>query len=165
MLHYYTQDSISLHLPLLLTHIYGSLNTPPYLFFFFLMIGPPPRSTLFPYTPLFRSGGAAVGERGDHRGGGAKHVDDERGRAIELPGRHRVGGKHDVDAHGLATRRGPRRPPPSHPQDPIAPAEPAVERSPSGRLLGAGAIAGGRDLVAGPGPAAETPGVPPTGHR
>src|SRR6266508_3142085 len=26
-----------------------------YLFFFFLMIRPPPRSTLFPYTTLFRS--------------------------------------------------------------------------------------------------------------
>src|SRR5256886_15511502 len=29
----------------------------PYLFFFFLMIRRPPRSTLFPYTTLFRSRG------------------------------------------------------------------------------------------------------------
>src|SRR6476661_6175983 len=29
-------------------------------FFFFLMIRRPPRSTLFPYTTLFRSGGARV---------------------------------------------------------------------------------------------------------
>src|SRR2546429_4001000 len=29
--------------------------TPPVLFFFFLMIRRPPRSTLFPYTTLFRS--------------------------------------------------------------------------------------------------------------
>src|SRR5258708_32072456 len=29
---------------------------PPYSFFFFLMIRRPPRSTLFPYTTLFRSG-------------------------------------------------------------------------------------------------------------
>src|SRR5258708_39082903 len=29
--------------------------TPPLLFFFFLMIRRPPRSTLFPYTTLFRS--------------------------------------------------------------------------------------------------------------
>src|SRR2546425_8504140 len=40
--------------------------------FFFLMIRRPPRSTLFPYTTLFRSqhrpGGAAVGE-GARRGG------------------------------------------------------------------------------------------------
>src|SRR2546430_12993069 len=30
------------------------------------MIRRPPRSTLFPYTTLFRSGGAAAGVRGDH---------------------------------------------------------------------------------------------------
>src|SRR2546427_7316239 len=29
-------------------------------FFFFLMIRRPPRSTLFPYTTLFRSGGSSV---------------------------------------------------------------------------------------------------------
>src|SRR5690554_8227103 len=33
-----------------------------YSFFFFLMIRRPPRSTLFPYTTLFRSAGAAAGE-------------------------------------------------------------------------------------------------------
>src|SRR5690348_18383216 len=32
-----------------------SCHTPDYLFFFFLMIRRPPRSTLFPYTTLFRS--------------------------------------------------------------------------------------------------------------
>src|SRR2546430_6067939 len=32
------------------------------LFFFFLMIRRPPRSTLFPYTTLFRSYGLAAGE-------------------------------------------------------------------------------------------------------
>src|SRR5258707_1892144 len=31
----------------------------PFLFFFFLMIRRPPRSTLFPYTTLFRSGSSA----------------------------------------------------------------------------------------------------------
>src|SRR5215470_18305343 len=35
-------------------------------FFFFLMIRPPPRSTLFPYTTLFRS---ADGARRDRPGG------------------------------------------------------------------------------------------------
>src|SRR2546429_1074674 len=30
-------------------------STPPFFFFFFLMIRRPPRSTLFPYTTLFRS--------------------------------------------------------------------------------------------------------------
>src|SRR3712207_8267718 len=33
------------------------------LFFFFLMIRRPPRSTLFPYTTLFRSAGTHVGHR------------------------------------------------------------------------------------------------------
>src|SRR5258706_10397252 len=32
-----------------------TLPLPPYFFFFFLMIRRPPRSTLFPYTTLFRS--------------------------------------------------------------------------------------------------------------
>src|SRR5438874_5170288 len=32
------------------------------MFFFFLMIRPPPRSTLFPYTTLFRSIGRVDGE-------------------------------------------------------------------------------------------------------
>src|SRR5256885_7062405 len=35
-----------------------------YLFFFFLMIRRPPRSTLFPYTTLFRSSPAPRSERG-----------------------------------------------------------------------------------------------------
>src|SRR2546427_5629233 len=34
-----------------------------YFFFFFLMIRRPPRSTLFPYTTLFRSRGAVQGRR------------------------------------------------------------------------------------------------------
>src|SRR6266540_6440534 len=36
--------------------IHGRLNL--FLFFFFLMIRRPPRSTLFPYTTLFRAGSA-----------------------------------------------------------------------------------------------------------
>src|SRR2546426_12399344 len=36
---------------------------PYYLFFFFLMIRRPPRSTLFPYTTLFRSGRHLEGAR------------------------------------------------------------------------------------------------------
>src|SRR5471030_3448005 len=39
------------------------------LFFFFLMIRRPPRSTLFPYTTLFRSQAGAVLEPGDVRRG------------------------------------------------------------------------------------------------
>src|SRR5688572_31250421 len=36
-----------------------------YLFFFFLMIRRPPRSTLFPYTTLFRSSESTLVERGE----------------------------------------------------------------------------------------------------
>src|SRR3989454_1628149 len=52
--------------------------------FFFLMIRRPPRSTLFPYTTLFRSlfpdrpGGA-------HRAGGEERDPDRRVRAAGLP--------------------------------------------------------------------------------
>src|SRR4051812_50027534 len=40
---------------LLSAHRSFSLSSPPLFFFFFLMIRRPPRSTLFPYTTLFRS--------------------------------------------------------------------------------------------------------------
>src|SRR3712207_8586289 len=39
------------------------------LFFFFLMIRRPPRSTLFPYTTLFRSPGQETAPRGNGGGG------------------------------------------------------------------------------------------------
>src|SRR2546430_12169231 len=39
--------------------------------FFFLMIRRPPRSTLFPYTTLFRSGTGLVGHGGDFDGADA----------------------------------------------------------------------------------------------
>src|SRR2546426_8727856 len=37
-----------------------------FLFFFFLMIRRPPRSTLFPYTTLFRSPALVLAEKGEH---------------------------------------------------------------------------------------------------
>src|SRR5256885_3717881 len=43
------------------------------LFFFFLMIRRPPRSTLFPYTTLFRSGPHRAQFPGDGRPRGAHH--------------------------------------------------------------------------------------------
>src|SRR3712207_8184919 len=59
-------------------------------FFFFLMIRRPPRSTLFPYTTLFRSvrrlddlGEEAVGRGGIRRGGVERDVD------VGQPGRLR----------------------------------------------------------------------------
>src|SRR5215208_7340326 len=44
----------------------------PFLFFFFLMIRRPPRSTLFPYTTLFRPG------RGPRRGAPPRRDGDRR---------------------------------------------------------------------------------------
>src|SRR6266540_3514355 len=49
-------------------------------FFFFLMIRRPPRSTLFPYTTLFRS---SPSEPGDHAGQLAQAVVLGRGRSEE----------------------------------------------------------------------------------
>src|SRR5256885_14660107 len=40
-------------------------DTPQFFFFFFLMIRRPPRSTLFPYTTLFRSCGVPRGRCAD----------------------------------------------------------------------------------------------------
>src|SRR3712207_8947580 len=69
--------------------------------FFFLMIRRPPRSTLFPYTTLFRSGhqlgDGAGAERADHEQHGAEHQDRaEQGVEEELVGR--------VDADRKSTR-------------------------------------------------------------
>src|SRR5215204_6863680 len=49
-----------------------------FVFFFFLMIRRPPRSTLFPYTTLFRS----------DRGRGAQADARDRGRRLEAARRH-----------------------------------------------------------------------------
>src|SRR5256885_15179173 len=53
---------LDMFLPLLfilfLIHFFSLLS---FFFFFFLMIRRPPRSTLFPYTTLFRSAGAGRG--------------------------------------------------------------------------------------------------------
>src|SRR2546422_9994665 len=51
--------------------LFLSISVPSlFLLFFFLMIRRPPRSTLFPYTTLFRSGDAAREAVLDHRRGG-----------------------------------------------------------------------------------------------
>src|SRR3989454_12449409 len=62
------------------------------LFFFFLMIRRPPRSTLFPYTTLFRSPcsgprGAALGEHARSlRAAGVDQGVPPRGPGISVPG-------------------------------------------------------------------------------
>src|SRR3712207_7219774 len=58
--------------------------------FFFLMIRRPPRSTLFPYTTLFRSVGAVVGGADDHALAGCHGV------AVEVAADCR--GEHDAGA-------------------------------------------------------------------
>src|SRR5207248_11462329 len=44
-------------------HLHLPLLYPTFLFLFLLMLPPPPRSTLFPYTTLFRSLGHDAGRR------------------------------------------------------------------------------------------------------
>src|SRR5436309_12535360 len=56
------------------------------IFFFFLMIRRPPRSTLFPYTTLFRSRAGAA------RGPGAVQPAADDAHARLAPGPQRVGG-------------------------------------------------------------------------
>src|SRR5256885_5570130 len=65
-----------------------------YFFFFFLMIRRPPRSTLFPYTTLFRSddGGIVELQPGEDR------RDLERMREIGIAGRTRLAA---VRLHGV----------------------------------------------------------------
>src|SRR5258708_27131573 len=60
-----------------------------YVHFFFLMIRRPPRSTLFPYTTLFRSRRRACFRRAavGHRracGGGAQRSDAHRGKVLPV---------------------------------------------------------------------------------
>src|SRR3712207_6954364 len=68
------------------------------LYIFFLMIRRPPRSTLFPYTTLFRSPAAAVGV--GRPASGARPVPDR------APADHgRVRPRREVRAGGRARRR------------------------------------------------------------
>src|SRR5438034_2904158 len=67
---------LSSHVSLVLTLFFFSLILLclSFLFFFFLMIRRPPRSTLFPYTTLFRSPGGAHRGRAPPGGRGADRV-------------------------------------------------------------------------------------------
>src|SRR2546427_7496625 len=60
--------------------IQHSLDYLDVLFFFFLMIRRPPRSTLFPYTTLFRSGGKTGGRRSAR-----ESKDEHESRAFHRP--------------------------------------------------------------------------------
>src|SRR5256885_8414853 len=76
-------------------------------FFFFLMIRRPPRSTLFPYTTLFRSGRGGEEDGGVRRHGGAREAPHLRQRRRASTG-VRVVRRGAVDPGGRHL----------HPQDP-----------------------------------------------
>src|SRR2546430_5699453 len=101
-------------------------------FFFFLMIRRPPRSTLFPYTTLFRSDGWWR-DRADHR--------DLRGRAACYGARVR-GGRAAVAAHVVRDR---------------ADLLPLQHEAADARPGAAGRPAGGARPPAGSGPARVSP--------
>src|SRR2546430_10089401 len=70
-----------------------------YIFFFFLMIRRPPRSTLFPYTTLFRSFGDVLYPAS--RGSGSGHhrtsaAEDRRNNSVD--GEERRGRRSDADS-------------------------------------------------------------------
>src|SRR5256885_15909759 len=70
-----------------------------FLFFFFLMIRRPPRSTLFPYTTLFRSGGIAGPRR--RAPDGSRTVPRWAGRGA---GREGTGGRSPAPPGGGGRR-------------------------------------------------------------
>src|SRR3712207_7713842 len=75
-----------------------------FLSFFFLMIRRPPRSTLFPYTTLFRSTAparrAVAGPRSPH------HRPDRRGHLRDQPPGHvRVAGRSEEHTSELQSRQ------------------------------------------------------------
>src|SRR2546427_11795271 len=104
-------------------------------FFFFLMIRRPPRSTLFPYTTLFRSeplieaahpqtvgaaGGVAPGSEDDEGGHGGRHVayvEHVSVSGVDAPPRSCVD-----EAPRPADERGDRRPVDPAPFDDPSPA-------------------------------------------
>src|SRR5256885_395037 len=72
-------------------------------FFFFLMIRRPPRSTLFPYTTLFRSDRATVAADADrYRAKLADPVTRARRCRLQLKGR--TGGEVGVEGDRKSTR-------------------------------------------------------------
>src|SRR3712207_9487047 len=64
--------------------------------FFFLMIRRPPRSTLFPYTTLFRSQRALVWSL-THRPAEPSEVQNPNGYHAEWDGHHKVDQREPVD--------------------------------------------------------------------
>src|SRR5438034_11811826 len=88
---------------------YSLLFPSPFSFFFFLMIRRPPRSTLFPYTTLFRSSAEELGERG--RGNAAGSL--LRGHQLDLPQDRRSALRQDRRSRAARGGGGPGGPPSS----------------------------------------------------
>src|ERR1019366_9263557 len=88
----------------------GNIPPPPSLFrrifFFFLMIRRPPRSTLFPYTTLFRSRSASA-EAGDPEEGrdAAGEAASSGGGEGRTDGNRRRGGRGGADVRGVSGNR------------------------------------------------------------
>src|SRR2546425_10631585 len=76
------------------------LSVPLTLFFFFLMIRRPPRSTLFPYTTLFRSLVDGIGQEAD------LSVTHDLGNGAARAGHHRRPARERLD-HRQPERLGP----------------------------------------------------------
>src|SRR3712207_7318302 len=81
--------------------------------FFFLMIRRPPRSTLFPYTTLFRSSSGVLGVRGElteqhrrraSRGADRQHPFPQRGANL-LRGPRPSGGRSEEHTSELQSRQ------------------------------------------------------------
>src|SRR5215216_7540553 len=72
-----------------------------FFFFFFLMIRRPPRSTLFPYTTLFRPADGRPGSRG--RGGGRPARRDLLGPAAHAADRKstRLNSSHQIISYAV----------------------------------------------------------------
>src|SRR5260370_16520656 len=95
--------------------------------FFFLMIRPPPRSTLFPYPTLFRSQPADHGHHQRHqRRAGARWRAPRRGQRRQWSGGRRPHPPHD---HRRADPNSPR-PNPSPTSTPHPPPSPQKKQHP-----------------------------------
>src|SRR5260221_13841697 len=118
--------------PITYTFLFTLISFPRSFFFFFLMIRRPPRSTLFPYTTLFRSA--------HHRRPARLGRTDRDGRRPPTSGADRAPRR---DEHGRVPRVPIRRLPAAHPDLPRAD-DRIVPRPKAQRLRGSGSEDGGR---------------------
>src|SRR6267142_4124421 len=111
-------------------------------FFFFLMIRRPPRSTLFPYTTLFRSRSLRPSQRGRHPGSASRGSPRSRPPAISCGGLARASLLPRRAASSDLGRAGPARE-----RGPPTPGRGRCARDPGGIADSEGACAGGNRRV------------------